>query len=93
MTYYFNCNKWLGLGVGDGLLERTLVADENDPRKAYTQYRLDFHTSKIRGAGTDANVYFQVGGSCTEAARKLDGAVRKQDKLLLARRTGLPAAR
>lgn len=43
-TYYFPCNKWLGLGVGDNLLERTLVAVEEDPRNQLTDYRLEFYT-------------------------------------------------
>ena len=39
-TYYFSCNKWLGLGIGDNILERTLVAVEEDPRGGQTEYRV-----------------------------------------------------
>ena len=39
-TYFFSCNKWLGLGIGDNILERTLVAVEEDPRGSFTEYRV-----------------------------------------------------
>ncbi|KAG1662011.1 hypothetical protein FOA52_009500 [Chlamydomonas sp. UWO 241] len=61
-VYFFSCGKWFGLGLGDNLLERTLVAVEGNPRDNWTDYRLDFYTSTLRGAGTDANVYFQLIG-------------------------------
>ncbi len=36
--YFFKCDKWLGLDIGDNLIERTLVASETDPRAEYTDY-------------------------------------------------------
>ena len=68
-SYYFNCNKWLGLGIGDNLLERTLVAEDEDPRHQFTTYKLDFFTSTLRGAGTDATIYFQLFGDKVRGGR------------------------
>ncbi|GFH11596.1 uncharacterized protein HaLaN_07120, partial [Haematococcus lacustris] len=61
-SYWFACNKWLGQGLEDGLLERTLPVCLEDPRAVFTDYKVDFHTSRVRGAGTDATVYFQLCG-------------------------------
>ncbi|KAF5839075.1 Lipase/lipooxygenase [Dunaliella salina] len=62
-TYYFPCNKWFGTdSEAGGQLERTLVATKEDPRKHLTEYAVAFHTSTERGAGTDANVSFQLFG-------------------------------
>jgi hypothetical protein len=37
--YYFACGKWFGLGIEDGLLERTLAASATDPRGSFTEYK------------------------------------------------------
>lgn len=38
--YFFFCDKWLALGMEDGVLERTLVASDLDPRKHYADYKV-----------------------------------------------------
>ncbi|KAG2501257.1 hypothetical protein HYH03_001064 [Edaphochlamys debaryana] len=65
----FVCNKWIGLGHPDpdsgakeGVLQRTLRPGGEDPRLEFTTYRVEFHTSTLRGAGTDATVSFQIFG-------------------------------
>ena len=49
--HFFACNKWFGLGMEDGLLERTLVAVENDPRGSYAQYQVSFAQNEVHTWG------------------------------------------
>ncbi|KAG2432966.1 hypothetical protein HXX76_008694 [Chlamydomonas incerta] len=70
----FICNKWIGLGHPDpdsgseeGVLQRTLKPGGEDPRLEMTDYRLEFHTSSLRGAGTDATVSFNLTGERGES--------------------------
>ncbi|GIL93966.1 hypothetical protein Vretimale_245 [Volvox reticuliferus] len=65
----FVCNKWIGLGHPDpdsgspeGVLQRTLRPGGEDPRLEMTDYRMEFHTGDVRGAGTDATVSFVLTG-------------------------------
>ena len=56
-TYYFSCNKWLGLGVGDGLLERTLVAVDEDPKGGQADYRVRECVGECRGEGVSRYIF------------------------------------
>ncbi|GLC54185.1 hypothetical protein PLESTB_000832700 [Pleodorina starrii] len=70
----FACNKWIGLGHPDpdsgsreGVLQRTLRPGGEDPRLEMADYRLEFHTGDVRGAGTDATVGFTLTGERGES--------------------------
>ena len=40
-TYWFPCHKWFGLGPeAGGMLERTLVASNEDPHKHMAEYKV-----------------------------------------------------
>ncbi|KXZ51726.1 hypothetical protein GPECTOR_11g173 [Gonium pectorale] len=76
----FVCNKWIGLGHPDpdsgnphGVLQRTLKPGGEDPRLEMTQYRMEFHTGNLRGAGTDATVSFVLTGDrCDSGLVRID---------------------
>ena len=45
------------------------------PRHQFTTYKLDFFTSTLRGAGTDATVYFQLFGDKVSGEARLEGGL------------------
>ncbi|CAH1787210.1 unnamed protein product [Owenia fusiformis] len=61
---HFLCDKWLAVDEGEGLIERTLkeTLSLRKKRKKKTTWTAFIHTSDIRGAGTDANVFIVVYG-------------------------------
>lgn len=46
-SYWFACGKWLATNMDDGLLERTLLALDKDPRSAYTDYKVRLHSAHL----------------------------------------------
>ncbi len=61
-TTFFAASKWLGNDTPGATSEVTLVGTREDPRQGFAGYKIDFHTSTLRGAGTDANVWFELVG-------------------------------
>ena len=55
--YNFQCGRWLATNEDDFLIERTLTLSKSKMLK------INVHTGKVSGAGTDANVYLVVHGS------------------------------
>jgi len=60
---YFPCGTWLDKKEGDGLIERVLPAAATDATAEKCPYKITVHTSDIRFAGTDANVFIEVLGT------------------------------
>uniref|UniRef100_A0A7S3VHN2 PLAT domain-containing protein n=1 Tax=Dunaliella tertiolecta TaxID=3047 RepID=A0A7S3VHN2_DUNTE len=61
--YFFPCQRWLDKTEEDGLIERVLdVADINADADT-AMYKITVHTSDIKFAGTDANVFIQIFGN------------------------------
>ena len=60
----FPCHQWLCLDIGDGRTQRELhPLHPNTPTSDHTlPWEVRVFTSDLRGAGTDANVTFQVHG-------------------------------
>lgn len=60
----FFCRQWLADDEGDGLFERDLFEDIDyrKQREKKNVWNVAVHTSDIRAAGTDANVYFILYG-------------------------------
>lgn len=60
----FFCRQWLADDEGDKLIERDLVEDVDyrKQREAKNVWNVAVHTSDIRGAGTDANVFMVLYG-------------------------------
>lgn len=62
LTYFFPCGKWFDKDEGDRATERILPVAPFDPKSGKAQYKITVHTSDIKYAGTDANVYIEVHG-------------------------------
>ncbi|KAF5837533.1 hypothetical protein DUNSADRAFT_4226 [Dunaliella salina] len=61
--YFFPCQRWFDKTEEDGLIERVLdVADVNADADT-AMYKITVHTSDIKFAGTDANVFIQIFGN------------------------------
>ncbi|GMH36686.1 hypothetical protein BSKO_04559 [Bryopsis sp. KO-2023] len=78
-VYYFECDQWLDKSEGDGSTSRTLEASTEDPRSLITKYKLVVYTGKMKGAGTDANVFVQLFGDQRQSAKILLKARGKSD--------------
>jgi len=61
----FPCNRWLDKGEDDGKIERTLQPGDGN----LTTLQVKVKTGKVKGAGTDANVFIQVYGEKGETER------------------------
>ncbi|KAG2450199.1 hypothetical protein HYH02_000301 [Chlamydomonas schloesseri] len=61
-TYFFPCGKWFDKDEGDKATERILPVAPFDPKSGKAQYKITVHTSDIKYAGTDANVYIEIHG-------------------------------
>lgn len=69
---FFYCGQWLDKNHG---VEKTLMASAADPRDHLVTYTVTTHTSKQRGAGTDANVQIDlIGAAGSSGARDLTGS-------------------
>jgi hypothetical protein len=71
MRWYFGLHRWLDKKLGDGQLEveteyvrKVRIDDDHLVRRVYT---IKFVTGKIRGAGTDANVFIRLFGDADES--------------------------
>lgn len=62
LSYFFPCNKWFDKGEDDRVIERVLPVAPRDPKSAKAQYKVTVHTSDIKFAGTDANVFIDIQG-------------------------------
>lgn len=69
-TVYFACDRWLCKKNDDGQIRRVLVASDIDPSTLKTTYRVTVKTSKVFGAGTDANVFIILYGQSSDTGRK-----------------------
>ena len=67
---WFPCGRWLSTKHDDGIMERTLVAANQNPEKLREDYVLEIWTSDIRGASTDANVHVKLEGSAGSSELK-----------------------
>jgi len=80
-TKWFPCGHWISSSIGDGSLERTLVATDANPEESLEDYDVEVYTSDIRGAGTDANVYCLLHGVIGSSAKlKLPGRLEAFDR-------------
>ncbi|CAF3698383.1 unnamed protein product [Rotaria sp. Silwood1] len=63
-TWIFPCDKWISKTKKDAQLEIELYPIEMSTgiKTSYIPYEIKVYTSKISGAGTDANVYIQIYG-------------------------------
>ncbi|KAG2499991.1 hypothetical protein HYH03_002273 [Edaphochlamys debaryana] len=62
VSYFFPCGKWFDKKEGDQAIERVLLVALKDPKAGKAQYKITVHTSDIKFAGTDANVFIEVHG-------------------------------
>lgn len=58
----FFCDQWLDSSIGDKLIERELLVDNEMPKIVKLQYKITIITSDLKGAGTDANVSICIHG-------------------------------
>lgn len=65
--WYFDCGQWLNSSIR----ERSLQVSREDPSLKPVQYKVLAHTSKVRNAGTDANVFVELHGRDATTSGKL----------------------
>ena len=64
LLYNFDCKQWLARSEGDGELVREMGAREaRNPEATEKVYKVAVYTGKVRGAGTDANVFCNIFGT------------------------------
>ena len=69
LRWYFPCHRWLDKDEDDGCIERVLslgleIAIADDRAMSYI---VKVTTGKVRGAGTDANVFVSMFGNMTDS--------------------------
>lgn len=64
-TWTFPCGRWFSTSEDDKALERTLVPDKGQEvaYEARVPWEVVVHTSDVKGAGTDSNVFMEVYGT------------------------------
>lgn len=58
-VYYFYVGSWFDKQHG---LEKELTPSATDPRQSMKPYMVSTTTGRIRGAGTDSNVFIDIKG-------------------------------
>ncbi|GFR41097.1 hypothetical protein Agub_g1741 [Astrephomene gubernaculifera] len=70
-TYFFPCNDWLRkIGQDESGLRKELQAGSPE-QKGPTNYKVTVHTSDIRGAGTDSDVFLTIYGPNGDTGERL----------------------
>ncbi|MEW5309958.1 MAG: hypothetical protein WDW38_001797 [Sanguina aurantia] len=62
VDYFFPCGMWLDKKEGDGKIERDLPVALRDLNAVKCMYKVTVHTSDLKFAGTDANVFVEMLG-------------------------------
>uniref|UniRef100_A0A061SAF0 Lipoxygenase homology domain-containing protein 1 n=1 Tax=Tetraselmis sp. GSL018 TaxID=582737 RepID=A0A061SAF0_9CHLO len=59
----FPCGQWLFINKAEGFTERELLPEGESELPRSCTWEIEVHTSDVKGAGTDANVFIQLHGS------------------------------
>ena len=62
VSYFFPCGKWFDKGEDDRQIERILPVAPRDAKSLKGPYKITVHTSHMKFAGTDANVFIDIHG-------------------------------
>jgi len=69
-VWNFFCGQYLSASMGDRQLERDLISNDSEVKMPFTTYKVTVRTGKVRGAGTDANVFIVIYGEVLDSGRK-----------------------